>query len=111
MSITLTSSAADRVKQFLTQEPGEGLRFGVKKSGCSGWRYHIEIAKTVEPDDQVFEQHGVKVFVQPDALDFVGGTEIDYGKIGLGESFQFNNPNVTAECGCGESFTTNDVEV
>jgi iron-sulfur cluster assembly protein len=104
--ITITEPAAERVKSFLAKEAGLGLRFGVKKSGCSGWAYYIEIAKDAQDTDHVFEQFGIKVYVNNESLDLVAGTEIDYTKVGLGESFKFSNPNVTAECGCGESFTT-----
>lgn len=108
MAISITASAADRVKQFLSQESGLGLRFGVKKSGCSGWAYHIEIAKESSAEDLVFSDHGVDVYVDPQSMAYIDGTVIDYTKVGLGESFQFKNPNVTAECGCGESFATTE---
>lgn len=105
MAITLTESAAKRVKTFLSDRGnGEGLRLGVKKTGCSGWAYVVDLADRVDPEDAVFEDHGVKVLVKRDHLDFLDGTEIDFRKEGLGEAFKFSNPNVRDECGCGESF-------
>lgn len=105
MAITLTESAAKRVKTFLSDRgKGEGLRLGVKKTGCSGWAYVVDLADRIEPEDEVFENHGIKVLVQRKHLDFLDGTEIDFRKEGLGEAFKFSNPNVKDECGCGESF-------
>lgn len=107
MSIQLSESAAERVSDYLSSQPGAvGLRFGVKRTGCSGWAYVIDIAGRVEDDDTVFESHGIKVLVSFDSLDLVSGTEIDFVKNGLNQNFAFRNPNVTGECGCGESFTT-----
>ncbi len=105
MAITLTEAAAERVKAFLASRgKGEGLRLGVKTSGCSGMAYVLEFADHIEETDQVFEDHGVKVIVDKKSLVYLDGTELDYGKEGLNEGFKFNNPNVTGECGCGESF-------
>jgi iron-sulfur cluster assembly protein len=107
MAITLTPSAVDRVRLYQSQTPGAlGLRFGVKKSGCSGWAYLIDMAKERRPDEQVFEQDGVAVFVDEASLAQVDGTEIDFVSHGLNQQFVFRNPKVAAECGCGESFTT-----
>ena len=106
MSITLTQSAADRISGFLENRgKGVGLRLGVKTSGCSGMAYVIEFADEIEGDDEVFEDKGVKVLIDPKSLVYLDGTELDYGKEGLNEGFQFNNPNVKDNCGCGESFT------
>jgi iron-sulfur cluster assembly protein len=106
MSITLTQSAADRISGFLgNRGKGVGLRLGVKTSGCSGMAYVIEFADEVGADDEVFEDKGVKVLVDPKSLIYLDGTELDYGKEGLNEGFKFNNPNVKDNCGCGESFT------
>jgi iron-sulfur cluster assembly protein len=103
--ITLTEAAADRVREFLEKRgTGEGLRFGVKESGCSGYSYVVNYADEIGPEDLVFETHGVKVIVDPKSVDVVEGTEIDFVKDGLNETFQFNNPNSTDACGCGESF-------
>lgn len=106
MSITLTESAAKRVKDFLSNRgKGEGLRLGVKTTGCSGMAYVLEFVDVIEADDKVFETNGVKVVIDPKSLLYLDGTEVDYGKEGLNEGFKFNNPNVKDQCGCGESFT------
>ncbi|HED52002.1 MAG TPA: iron-sulfur cluster assembly protein IscA [Gammaproteobacteria bacterium] len=106
MAITLTEPAAERVKGFLEQRgKGVGLRLGVRTSGCSGMAYVLEFVDEIEDTDTVFEDHGVKVIVDPKSLLYIDGTELDYGKEGLNEGFKFNNPNVKDECGCGESFT------
>lgn len=106
MAITLTEAAAKRVKNFLEQRgKGVGLRLGVRTSGCSGMAYVLEFVDEVEDGDVVFENHGVKVIVDPKSLLYLDGTELDFGKEGLNEGFKFNNPNVKDECGCGESFT------
>lgn len=106
MSITLTESAADRIKAFLENRgKGVGLRLGVKTSGCSGMAYVIEFADEIDSDDKVFEDKGVKVLVDPKSLIYLDGTEVDYSKEGLNEGFKFNNPNTKDSCGCGESFT------
>ncbi len=106
MAITLTEAAAERVKNFLEQRgKGVGLRLGVRTSGCSGMAYVLEFADEIEDTDVVFEDHGVKVIVDPKSLLYIDGTELDFGKEGLNEGFKFNNPNVKDECGCGESFT------
>jgi iron-sulfur cluster assembly protein len=106
MAITLTDTAAERVKAFLDNRgKGEGLRVGVKTSGCSGMAYVLEFIDVIDEDDKVFESQGVKIIVDPKSLLYIDGTELDYGKEGLNEGFKFNNPNVKNECGCGESFT------
>ncbi len=106
MAITLTDTAAERVKAFLENRgKGIGLRLGVKTTGCSGMAYVLEFADEVEDEDQVFESHGIKIIVDPKSLLYLDGTELDYGKEGLNEGFRFNNPNVKDTCGCGESFT------
>ncbi|MDA8421278.1 MAG: iron-sulfur cluster assembly protein IscA [Pseudomonadota bacterium] len=106
MSITMTERAAEQVRRSLVRRgKGEGLRLGVRTSGCSGKAYVLEFVDVIEPDDQVFENHGVKVIVDSKSLLFLDGTELDYGREGLNEGFRFNNPNVKGQCGCGESFT------
>ena len=106
MAITLTETAAERVKAFLENRgKGYGLRLGVKTSGCSGMAYVIEFADQAEPEDTVFEVRGIKVLVDPKSLVYLDGTVLDYAKEGLNEGFKFNNPNVKDSCGCGESFT------
>ncbi|AZI14992.1 MULTISPECIES: iron-sulfur cluster assembly protein IscA [Avibacterium] len=105
MGVTLTESAANRVKTFLANRgKGIGLRLGIKTSGCSGLAYVLEFVDTLNEDDQVFEDHGVKVIVDAKSLVYLEGTQLDFVKEGLNEGFKFSNPNVKDECGCGESF-------
>lgn len=105
MAITLTENAAERVRTFLAKRGrGEGVRLGVKTSGCSGMAYVLEFVDEIHPEDRVFEDHGVKVIIDAKSLMYLDGTELDYGKEGLNEGFKFNNPNVKDSCGCGESF-------
>lgn len=107
MAVTLAPAALDRVRSYLVQEPQAlGLRFGVKRTGCSGWGYQVDLAREQRPDDAVFVQGEVRIFVDAASLPLVDGTEIDFLRQGLNEQFVFRNPNVQAECGCGESFTT-----
>jgi iron-sulfur cluster assembly protein len=105
MSIQLTDNAAQRVKHFLEKENGLALRLGVRKTGCSGWAYEVSIAAEYGTDDQVFEDKGVKIVVDNGSLPFLQGSKIDFTVSGLNRTFQFDNPNATDECGCGESFT------
>jgi iron-sulfur cluster assembly protein len=106
MTISLTESAANRVKSFLaTRGTGIGLRLGVRKTGCSGFAYVVNYAEAPEPGDAVFEDHGVRVFVDSASLTLLDGTIVDFVKQGLNEAFRFRNPNVKGECGCGESFS------
>ena len=106
MSVSLTESAADRVKTFLEKRgKGVGVRLGVKTTGCSGMAYTIEFADEIEDSDEVFEEKGVKVIINPKSLVYLDGTELDFAKEGLNEGFKFNNPNEKERCGCGESFT------
>ena len=106
MSISLTASAADRVRGYLARRGrGVGLRIGIKKTGCSGYAYTIDYADTVEPADAVFDESGVTVVVDNDSLKLIDGTQVDFVKEGLNEAFKFRNPNVKGECGCGESFS------
>jgi len=105
MSVSLTPSAAERVRSFLEKRgSGVGLRLGVKKTGCSGFAYVVNYADEVAANDVVFEARGVKVIVDSDSLRYVDGTELDFVRQGLNEAFKFRNPNVRGECGCGESF-------
>ena len=107
MAVTLTPAAAARVQRFLEKEPGAlGLRFGVKRTGCSGWQYVAELAREEQPGDTVFEDQGVRIHVDMLSLAQVDGTTIDVEERKLGDQFLFRNPNASAECGCGESFTT-----
>jgi iron-sulfur cluster assembly protein len=103
--ITLTEKAASHVRSTLAKRgKGVGLRVGVRTSGCSGLAYKLEFADTVNLEDQQFESHGVKLFVDPKSLQYIDGTELDYTREGLNEGFKFRNPKVKDECGCGESF-------
>jgi len=105
MAITLTDAAANRVHTFMqSRGNGLGVRLGVKTSGCSGLAYVLEFVDELDEEDEVFEDHGVKVIIDKKSLVYLDGTELDYGKEGLNEGFKFNNPNVKDECGCGESF-------
>src|SRR5688572_18916611 len=102
MAVTLAPAALDRVRGYLQDAPAAlGLRFGVKKTGCSGWGYLADMAKEQRPGDTVFEQDGVRIYVDAESLALVDGTQIDFVKQGLNEQFVFRNPNTTAECGCG----------
>ena len=106
MAISLTDSAATRVLNYLDKRDDSiGLRLGVTKTGCSGYSYVIYYADSIDASDIVFEDKGVKVVVDPDALQLIDGTEVDFVKNGLNEAFSFRNPNVSGECGCGESFS------
>ena len=105
MSIHLTESAASRARKFIDARPGAlGLRFGVRRTGCSGWAYVVDVADAIAAGDRVFEDQGVRIVVDADSLPLVDGTEIDFEQKGLNAAFAFRNPNVTGACGCGESF-------
>ncbi len=105
MAITLTESAANRVREFMQKEQAQGLRLDLRKSGCSGWAYEVELVQQPQPEDVAFDQNGVRVFVNPEVLEKIDGTEIDFVQEGINRVFKFNNPNVTASCGCGESIS------
>ena len=105
MAVTITEAAARHIQKFMTNRgKGVGIRLGVKPSGCSGMSYVLEFVDELQPEDQVFEGHGVKVIVDPKSLLYLDGTELDFAREGLNEGFKFNNPNVKDACGCGESF-------
>ena len=106
--ITLSDRAAERVKEIIaqTKEPILGLRVGVTSGGCAGMSYVMEYAKTANPNDEVIEDKGVKVLIDPKAIMYLLGTEMDYKKEELSSTFVFKNPNETERCGCGESFKT-----
>jgi iron-sulfur cluster assembly protein len=107
MPISLTPAAVERIRRFTAERPDAvGMRFGVKRMGCSGWGYQVDLAAQVADGDTVFEQDGVRVVVDPQSLPRVDGTEIDFVRRGLNQEFVFRNPNAAGECGCGESFTT-----
>lgn len=105
MAITLTENAARHVARYMEKRgKGVGLRLGVRTTGCSGMAYKLEYVDDANPEDQVFESHGVKVFIDPKSLAYIDGTELDFTREGLNEGFKFNNPNEKNRCGCGESF-------
>ena len=107
MAITMTEAAARHVNRSLNKRgKGMGVRLGVKTTGCSGLAYTLEYVDEPAAEDVIFEQHGVKVLVDPKSLPYLDGTELDYTREGLNEGFKFNNPNVKDACGCGESFNT-----
>mgnify|MGYP001483325151 FL=1 len=107
MAITLTENAIDRAKEFLNNRgKGVGIRLGIKTTGCSGLSYVIEFADTINSEDQIFEQDGIKIIIDPKCMIYLDGSELDYTKEGLNEGFKFTNPNEKARCGCGESFST-----
>ena len=106
MAITLTEQAAKHVSsQLASRGKGLGIRVGVTTTGCSGMAYVLEFADELGPDDKVFEDHGVKIVVDPKSLVYIDGTEMDFVKAGVNQGFEFRNPNVKGECGCGESFS------
>lgn len=106
MAISLTESAADRVRGYVDQKPEAiGLRLGVRKTGCSGYAYDIGFANETGDRDTVFEEQGVQIVVDEKSLPMLDGAEVDFVRNGLDQSFKFNNPNVADECGCGESFS------
>ena len=106
--ITLSDRAAERVKEIMaqTKEPVIGLRVGVTTGGCAGMSYVMEYAKAPNPNDEIIEDKGVKVLIDPKAIMYLLGTEMDYKKEEFSSTFVFKNPNETERCGCGESFKT-----
>lgn len=106
MAISLTTPAANRVRDYLARRGGGvGLRLGVQKTGCNGFAYVVNYADDVNDDDVVFEDQGISVVVDKESLALIDGTEVDFVKEGLNEAFRFRNPNISGECGCGESFS------
>ena len=106
--LTLTDAAADRVKRLMAAADGQdvlGLRVGVKTRGCSGLSYFVEYAKEQKKFEDVIEQKGVKIFIDPTATMFILGSEMDYQEDKFQSGFVFNNPNEASRCGCGESFS------
>ncbi len=104
--ITLSQSAADRIREIMSKDNNNsiGLRIGVKSGGCAGMEYVLEYAKEKNLNEEIIEDKGVKVFIDPSAVMYLLGTEMDYKKEQFSSSFVFNNPNETERCGCGESF-------
>lgn len=106
MAISVTSAAAEHIRsQLANRGRGLGIRLGVRTSGCSGMAYVLEFVDELQAEDQAFEHEGATVFVDPKSMVYLDGTELDFVKEGLNEGLKFNNPNASAECGCGESFT------
>ena len=105
MAVTLTEAAARHVSRYLSRRgKGLGVRLGVKTTGCSGLAYKLEYVDDQAPEDIVFENHGVKLLIDPKSLAYIDGTELDFVREGLNEGFKFNNPNERDRCGCGETF-------
>ena len=104
--ISLTENAASRIKEIMSSAKNDsiGVRIGVKSGGCAGMSYIMEYTKEVNTNDEIIEQKGVKVFIDPGAIMYLLGTEMDYKKEELSSTFVFKNPNETERCGCGESF-------
>lgn len=105
--LTLTDKAVAHVKKLMGNADGEamGLRVGIKTAGCSGLQYVVEFANEKKPFEDVIEQDGVNIFIDPSAVMFLVGSEMDYVEETFSSTFVFNNPNETARCGCGESFS------
>ena len=106
--ITLSDNAANRIKEIISNDETKsaGVRVGVKSGGCAGMSYVMEYAKEINPTDEIIEDKGVKVFIDPSAIMYLLGTEMDYKKEQFSSTFIFKNPNETERCGCGESFKT-----
>ena len=104
--ITLSDNAAQRIKEIMSnaKDSSIGVRIGVKSGGCAGMSYVMEYAKSSNSNDEVIEDKGVKVLIDPSAVMYLLGTEMDYKKEELSSTFVFKNPNETERCGCGESF-------
>ena len=106
--MTLTDVAAKMVRDFIENfeaTENAGLRVSVLPGGCSGFQYGLNIEETFEPDDEIFELQGIKIFIDPFSSQYLDGIEIDYTSSMMGQGFVFNNPNATGGCGCGSSFT------
>ena len=104
--ITLSDNAANRIKEIMSnnEKNSIGVRVGVKSGGCAGMSYIMEYAKEINPTDEIIEDKGVRVFIDPSAIMYLLGTEMDYKKEQFSSTFVFKNPNETERCGCGESF-------
>ena len=104
--ISLSDQAADRIKEIMSSADNEsiGVRVGVKSGGCAGMSYIMEYANEIKPNEEVIEEKGVKVLIDPKAIMYLLGTEMDYKQEKFSSQFIFKNPNETERCGCGESF-------
>ena len=106
--MTLTDTAAEKVRDFiedLKATENAGLRVAVLPGGCSGFQYGLNIEEKSEPDDEIFDIEGIKIFIDPFSSQYLDGVEIDYTTNMMGQGFTFKNPNATGGCGCGSSFT------
>ena len=109
MAITFTENAARQIRaQLAKRGKGLGLRVGIKKVGCSGFAYVFDYADEVRAGDRLFEAHDAKVMIDADSLAFLEGSRLDFVKEGFKQVFKFENPNVDATCGCGESFSVKE---
>ena len=106
--IRLSDNAANRIKEIMSSADNTtiGVRIGVESGGCAGMSYVMEYAKKTNPNDEIVEDKGVKVLIDPKAIMYLLGTEMDYKKEEFSSTFVFKNPNETERCGCGESFKT-----
>ncbi len=105
-TISLTDNAKKHVEKVLANDAdGIGLRVYVKTTGCSGYQYVIETAKSINEQDKTIESNGIKIIIDEQSLRYLEGTELDFVREGLSSGFKFNNPNVQESCGCGESFS------
>ena len=104
--VKLSDNAANRIKEIMSsiESKAVGVRIAVKSGGCAGMSYVMEYAKEINPNDEIIEDKGVKVFIDSAAVMYLLGTEMDYKKEECSSTFVFNNPNETERCGCGESF-------
>ena len=103
--ISLSDRAAERIKEIMSKnQKSLGVRVGVKSGGCAGLSYVMEYATDIKPNEEVVEEKGVKVLIDPKAIIYLLGTEMDYKKEKFSSQFVFNNPNEIERCGCGESF-------
>ena len=104
--LTLSTNAAERIKEIMSSADNKtiGVRVGVKSGGCAGMSYIMEYAKSINPNEEVIEEKGVKVLIDPKAIIYLIGTEMDYKQDKFSSQFVFKNPNETERCGCGESF-------
>ena len=104
--IKLSTNAAERIKEIMSkaEDKAIGVRVGVKSGGCAGMSYVMEYAKDIKPNEEVIEEKGVKVLIDPKAIMYLLGTEMDYKREKFSSQFIFKNPNETERCGCGESF-------
>src|SRR5690606_24932823 len=105
-NITISERAASHIARYLQKRgKGIGVRRGTKTTGCSGYAHKLEYVDEARAEDLLVEQHGVELFIDPDSIQYIDGTQVDFVREGLNEGFKFLNPNEKASCGCGESFT------